>query len=419
MGHTNNITGLPCTLKLISYFCKIKINQVVYFPIKKLTAFIIFMLLSGVFKIYAQNDSFHYNITDLKDEWKIYSDAENALVPYIETLNSKSKNVFIAISPDDYRENGILLKFKRKTALFINNKLIYNTAEPVSVVLSIDSLAGIYGPGRLLLSLYSEQGINDIESSIISYSNKNRSLLDKMDHLSILPMDRGPIWNFMKIGLIIILVLYVVLVNIGSRVFNDYYNIINSFIRASADEFLNRSKKITRIDLVFIIVLAFVISFFIVIAIYQFGLRDNKDTLLTVGSLFAKWFWILLFVLGWFLLRFILISLSSDLFKMREIGTIHTFEYLRITNFYSLLFFLFLVLALFVIQINLDLFVYMLIYSIIIISIIRALILYLKFLNSSNYTKLYLFAYLCSAELLPVIVGLKFLLKSNLIYTIV
>ncbi len=413
------MAGLTCTLKLISYFCKIKINQVVYFPLKKLTALIILFFLSGIFEIYAQNESYHYKIKDLKSEWKIYSETENALVPYIESINSKSKNVYIAITPDEYRENGILLKFKRKTALFINNKLIYNTAEPVSIVLSIDSLAGIYGQGRLLFSMYSQGGIHDLESSIISYSNKNRSLISKMDHLSILPMDRGPIWDFMKIGMIIILILYVVLVNIGSRVFNDYYNIINSFIRAGTDEFLNRSKKITRIDLVFIIVLAFVISFFIVIAIYQFGLRDNKDTLLTVGSLFAKWFWILLFLLGWFLLRFILISLSSDLFKMREIGTIHTFEYLRITNFYSLLFFLFLVLALFVIQINLDLFVYILIYSIIIISFIRALILYLKFLNSSNYTKLYLFAYLCSAELLPVIVGLKFLLKSNLIHTVV
>lgn len=413
------MAGLTCTLKLISYFCKIKINQVVYYPLKKLTALIILFFLSGIFEIYAQNESYHYKIKDLKSEWKIYSETENALVPYIESINSKSKNVYIAITPDEYRENGILLKFKRKTALFINNKLIYNTAEPVSIVLSIDSLAGIYGQGRLLFSMYSQGGIHDLESSIISYSNKNRSLISKMDHLSILPMDRGPIWDFMKIGMIIILILYVVLVNIGSRVFNDYYNIINSFIRAGTDEFLNRSKKITRIDLVFIIVLAFVISFFIVIAIYQFGLRDNKDTLLTVGSLFAKWFWILLFLLGWFLLRFILISLSSDLFKMREIGTIHTFEYLRITNFYSLLFFLFLVLALFVIQINLDLFVYILIYSIIIISFIRALILYLKFLNSSNYTKLYLFAYLCSAELLPVIVGLKFLLKSNLIHTVV
>jgi hypothetical protein len=392
---------------------------VVYFPIKKLVAFIILILLFGIFEAYAQNDSFHYKIKDLKNDWKVYSAKENALVPYIETINSRSNNIYIAISPDDYRENGILLKFKRKSALFINNKLIYNTAEPASIVLSIDSLAGIYGQQRLLLSLYSQEDIHDTESSIISYSSKNPSLFSKMDHLSILPIDRGPIWDFMKIGMIIILILYVILVNIGSRVFNDYYNIINSFIRASTDEYLNRSKKITRIDLIFIIVLAFVISFFIVIAIYQSGFDDNKNTLLTVGSLFAKWFWVLLFLLGWFVLRFVLISLSSDLFKMREIGTIHTFEYLRITNFYSLLFFLFLVLALFVIRVNLDLFVYILIYSIIIISILRALILYFKFLNSSNYTKLYLFAYLCSAELLPVIVGLKFLLKSNLIHLVV
>ena len=82
-----------------------------------------------------------------------------------------------------------------------------------------------------------------------------------MDHLPIHQLDRGPIWDFIKIGMIIIMILYVVLVNIGNRVFNEYYNIINSFIRASTDEFLNRSKKITRIDLIFIIVLAVVLSF--------------------------------------------------------------------------------------------------------------------------------------------------------------
>jgi hypothetical protein len=392
---------------------------VAYFPKRNLAFFIILFLLSGLFETIAQNDIYHYKIKDLKNEWKVYSNEENALVPYIEAINAKSRNIYIAITPDDYRENGILLKFKKKSAVFINNKLIYNTAGPVSIVFSIDSLAGIYGQERLLLSLYSQEGIHDIESSIISYSSKNPSLFSKMDHLPVIPLGRGAIWEFMKIGMIIILILYVVLVNIGSRVFNDYYNIINSFIRASTDEFLNRSKKITRIDLVFIIVLTIVISFFIVITIYQFGLRDNKDTLLTVGSLFVKWFWFFLFILAWFFFRFILISLSSDLFKMREIGTIHTFEYLRITNFYSFFIFLFMVLALFVIQINLDLFIYILIYSIIIISIIRSVILYLKFLNSSSYTKLYLFAYLCSAELIPVIVGLKFLLKSNLIHIIV
>ena len=390
-----------------------------YSRIKNLLVFIILILLSGILDTYAQNGQFHYKIKDLKNDWKFFSKEENALVPYIEAINPKTKNVFIVIVPDEYRENGISLRFKNKSALFINNKLVYNAAEPRSVVLSIDSLAGIYGQKKMLMSLYSEEGIHDIETSIVSYSDKNRSLLSKMDHLSILPLDRGPIWDFMKIGTIIILILYVVLINIGNRVFNDYYNIVNSFIRASTDEFLNRSKKITRIDLVFIIVLAVVLSFFIVIAIYQFGFQDNTDALTSVGSLFTKWLWLFFFFLGWFMIRFILISLSSDLFKMREVGTIHTFEFLRITNFYSLLIFLLLVLSLFVIQISLGLFTDIIIYSIVIISLIRAVILYLKFLNSSNYTKLYLFAYLCSAELLPVIVGLKFLLKSNLIHNIV
>jgi len=362
----------------------------------------------------AQEIQNYYKIKDLKNEWKVYSRKEEALVPYIESVNSRLNNIYISLNPEDYRSNGILLKFKSKAALFINNQLIYNASSPGQTVMSIDSLVNLSGQGTLLISIYAPRGIQDLETSIVSYSKKDPNILNRMDYLSILARGSGPIWDFIKIGVIIILILYVILLNIGGRVFNDYYNIINSFIRVSTDDFLSRTKKINRIDLVFIIVLSIVISFFIVITKYQFGSTAGEGSLDSIGKLFIKWLWLLISILIWIMLRIFIISLSSDLFKMRDIGTIHTFEFLRITNFYGLLVFLLLVLSLFIIQVNLNVVSHIILYSITIMSILRALILYLKFLNSSNYTKLYLFAYLCSAELLPVIVGLKFLLKSML-----
>jgi hypothetical protein len=366
-----------------------------------------------------QDKGDYYQLKDLKRDWKVFSNEENALVPYIESLNSKSGSIHISLDPEKYKGNGFYIKFKSKAALFINNQLIYNATEPGQRVFSIDSLSDLYGWSNFLVSVYTPKGIKDLSTSIVSYSTTYRSLVNKIEHLSVYRRDSGPIGDFMKIGVIIILILYVILLNIGGRVFNDYYNIIYSFIRSSSDEFVNRTRKLSRIDLIFSIVLSMVLSFLIVIAISQFGVSDGTNDMDSLGSFFLKWLRLFVFVLIWVMIRFFIISLSSDLFKMREIGTIHTFEYLRITNFYSLLMFTLLIFTLFVAQIKLNLFGHYILYSMMVIGVLRALILYLKFLNSSNFTKLYLFAYLCSAELLPVIVGLKFLLRSNLIHPVV
>ena len=366
-----------------------------------------------------EDDSYYYKIKDLRSDWKVYSGDENALVPYIASINSRLDNVYIPIDPEEYRNNGLLLNFNSKSAVFINNQLIYNTPGQEERIFPIDSLAAIYGPNSFLIAIYTPGGIRNLETSIVSYSKKDPALMDRMDHLSIIARLSVPVWDFMRLGVIIILVLYVVLINIGGRVFRDYYNILNSFIRAGADEFLNRTKNIPRIDLVYIVVLSLVISFFIVIIFDQITITDSANNINSFGRLLIKWLYLSVIILIWIMLRFFIISLSSDLFRMRSIGTIHAFEYLRITNFYSLVVFLLMVLAVFVFHINLVIFSYIILYSMVVFSILRALILYLKFLNSSDYTKLYLFAYLCSAELLPVIIGLRILLKSDLLHVIV
>jgi hypothetical protein len=372
-----------------------------------------------VLSIHAVAQDAYYILRDLGSEWKVYSKSEDALVPYIESVNSNLTNIYISVDPEEYYDHGILIDFKKKSALFINNQLAYNAPGPERIILSIDSLAKIYATGKLLFSIYSEKGIQDIETSLVSYTKKNPILMDEIDHLSIHSRTDLPLWDFMKLGVIIISIFYVILINIGGRVFNNYYNILRSFARASADEFLNRTKKITRIDLIYIIVLALVLSFFIVVIQDHHMMSDIKRNLDSLGALFIKWFWFFILIVIWIMLRLFIISLSSDLFRVRAIGTVHIFEYLRITNFYSLLIFMVMVLFLFVFQVKLNLFSSIILYSVVVIGVLRGMILYLKFLNSSDFTKLYLFAYLCSAELLPVIIGLKILFKSNLLHTIV
>ena len=365
-------------------------------------------------------DGQYYNkIKNLRIEWKVFSAKENALVPYLESIDSRVKNIYISLDPEEYRKNGLLLDLNKRSALFINNQLAYRAESKGMKIFQIDSLASIYGRNKFLLSIYTPMGVHDLETDIVSYSNKNPAYLNRIDHIPIFIRESGTVWDFMRLGVIVILVLYVILINIGGRVFKDYYNIINSFLRAGADEFLNRSRNITRIDLIYIVVLSLVLSFFIIIILDTINIGSGTEHINAISQFLGKWLWLAAIILLWIMLRFFIISLSSDLFKMKAIGTIHAFEYLRITNFYSLMIFLLLVLLLFVIHLNLVIFSNMILYSMIVLGILRAIMLYIKFLNSSDYTKLYLFSYLCCAELLPVIIGLRILLKSDLLHVIV
>lgn len=359
---------------------------------------------------------YYHKIKNLVEEWKIYSEEDNALVPYIESINARTSNIHLLLSPEIYKNNGLFLKCNSNFTVFLNNKLIYNTKGHRQIVFSIDSLAEIYGQSDFLISVYTPDGIKDLETSIVSYSDKNPTLMESLDHLFIFKRDNGPIWDFMRLGILILLILYVVLINIDIRVFSDYYNIIHSFVRSTADEFTNRTRNISRLDLVYVVVLSAVLSFLIVVATDQFPSDPVPVVSHSTGHLFVSWLWILFVMIAWILLRFLIISLSSDLFKMRSVGTIHTFEYLRITNFYGLSVFLMMVILLFIFPVDPGIFSYIIFYSAILISVLRAFLLYLKFLKSTDYTKLYLFSYLCIAELLPVIIGLKILLSSNLLH---
>ena len=102
-----------------------------------------------------------------------------------------------------------------------------------------------------------------------------------------------------------------------------------------------------------------------------------------------------------------------------EVKNIHIYEFLRITGFYGVfIFFLVLVLR-YGIQIDWVVFESIIINSLIVISITRLLILFYKILNYSAHKKLLIIAYICTAELIPMIIGLNLVLKSAIIYFIV
>jgi len=386
--------------------------------INKIIVFLLIILSCISFSSNAQmqvNDQEYFEIEDISKDWFVYSRERQLFVPYISSINKITNNIYLNLDPDLYSGKNLYIYLPPMAGLFIDNKLVEYSDDGNSFVYSIDSLKAISGQENLFVSIHSSGTVEDIQTKIISNQKKNPLNLIESRFFNVEPVNRIVIWDFIKISVLLILIFYIILINFGNRVFLSYYNIMNTFTRASADEFLSRSRKLNRIDTMFIFVLALVISLILVLIYYRLDPVKGYGDISSILSPFLLWGIIFILVLAWIIFRFFIISLSSTLFNVRELNSIHTFEYLRITNFYGLSIVIILILLLFVVQIELALFSSFLIYSLIFISIFRAVILFYKFLNSSHFTKLYLFAYLCIAELIPMFIGLKWILKSNLL----
>jgi len=124
-----------------------------------------------------------------------------------------------------------------------------------------------------------------------------------------------------------------------------------------------------------------------------------------------SWLAILTIVLFLMILKYLLISIISTLFHVSDKTNFYFIEFLRMAMiFYSMVF---VVLSFLVInQFYLVEDVLQSIMTIVVIfNIMRFIILYFKFRRTVPMKSLHLFSYLCTTELIPIILGMKFFLK--------
>ena len=380
---------------------------------------ILLQLISPLGRSLAQSTQNYYVVKDLRSDWLIYDARTSLLVPYIPSIHSSYKEIHFRIEHDLYRDSNIQIKYSPNTGFFLNNTLIDYSSGTDTRIYSIDSLSEYFPAPSFLVSLYTQSKLEGIQTRIVTAHEAVGFAIQGEMYLPISGVPYSSAMDFMKIAVILIFTLYAFFLNTGRRIFTEYYNISNTFIRVSVDEFLNRTSKLTRLDMVYITGLSIVMSFAVlIIIIYQdFSVKmGNTDTLF---RFFSTWIFLIFIMFFWYMTRIFIISVMSDVFQIREIKVIHIFELIRLTNFFSLLFFLLISAALFVLQIPIESLGLVLTRLFLLFALFRIVVLFLKFLNSTTYKKLYLFAYLCTAEIFPILVGLKLLLKSSFIDNII
>lgn len=108
-------------------------------------------------------------------------------------------------------------------------------------------------------------------------------------------------------------------------------------------------------------------------------------------------------------LKYALIILAGWLFHTRQVVSRHFTDFINTSSLFYVLVTISLSLSTYTTFISGALFARAVMLAILFFLFYRTFLLYIKLLQLSPYSKLYIFSYICTTELIPVLIGLKFL----------
>jgi len=358
----------------------------------------------------------YFLVHDYQDDWQVYNDKMKAYVPYIveQHIDYPSHTVFCDIQSN--RGYSLLVYAKQAdNFLFINGSLRQKIPIGKWIVLNVDSLYKVYKQQEIYITLYGSSNTED-KTLLLGYK---RSLNQKPIILSeagikAQPRNPTPYKNYFVLVSVFILIIFSYLSNSYVRAFQRYYNLRDLFNTLVREQSFLINKPLSRMNILFIILLAMIMSFFLMLlqskGIYAFGGRNFLQEGETLGVLASNYFRICLVAFMLLIAKYFFISLIGQLFNLEKVVDLHYFKLIQS----SIIFFTALVIVLLVLFLeyfpkDFDWQVYL--YTPIVFFYgIRFFILYFTINRSASIQSLYLISYLCIVEILPIILGIRFAL---------
>jgi len=209
---------------------------------------------------------------------------------------------------------------------------------------------------------------------------------------------------FISLLLAIITILVVLRISYPKR-FNEVFSFRRNFSLRPIESDNSRLRLFDQDGLMTAAVHALVLSLLILIV---FNYREIISEEVERSQVLMTFLKTLLFISSALIIKVIVISLSSRLYRIGKINAYYIKEMINLGLLFGLLLFLFTVLV-FLSADSLPNWSLIIIKNgIVVFYVARVFLLYFKILKLSGFTYLYLFSYFCSTEILPLIIGLKY-----------
>lgn len=381
----------------------------------KKSLYILFLLLSyNLFAGTVGPNAGYYQVHDYHDDWRVYSDRAKSYVPYIseQHVNYPAHTIFCDIESN--RGYSILIQVEKEdNFLFINGSLRQKIPVNQWIVLNVDSLFKVYQQPQIYITLYGSADIAD-KNLYLGYKRQlnQKPIILAEAGIKAQPRMPTPYKNYFVLVSVFILIIFTYLSNSYVRAFDRYYNLQDLFKTLVRDQSFLINRPLNRMNVLFISMLAMIISFFYMLlqskGINVFGAKTFLQEGETFSVLASNYFRICLAVFIALIFKYFFISLIGQLFNLEKVVDIHYFKIIQSSIiFYSALVLVLQVLFLeyFPIDFNWSAYLYT---PIILFYLIRLFIVYFTINRSVSIPSLYLISYLCIVELLPVMLGIRF-----------
>lgn len=356
----------------------------------------------------------YYPVHSFQDDFQVFDPATQAYVPYIPELHATQTALSAYVDLESNRHYKLLLTAPDGGYLFINAALRKNLRADTWLILDIDSLFRAYRRPEIFLTLYGSPGIAG-KQLFIAYprSAAQKTIMLRDDNLSVRPRPVALYANFLTIGLLIVVGFFAFLFSFHHRAFERFFSLRDLLsLRAQEESFLI-SRPLSSVNLLFILGLSLLIGYLILLVqshnVDIFSERLLLPFLTQWGGVWSEYVLLTVLTFGVLVGKYVLVDIISGLYKLHEITNVHFFKVLQA----SLLFFTLLALVLLIVAYNIDLTGWSanaLLFPLIGFYTARVALLYVVVRASEPIKNLYLFSYLCIVELIPLIIGLRFIL---------
>jgi hypothetical protein len=345
---------------------------------------------------------------DVRLNWVFYDQSQNVMLPFLDNSSEYPVAIHLIMEKDYGEAAYLMMKIPSEVSLFLEGKLITTYDEPTTRLYSIDSLNSRFGKRGLKITLYRKKSfLRPVESKIGFIHNSFDASLNVNP---VVFRDFDSKVDFLKLIILIVFSFFVALHTLFRADILEFFSLQSLFtFRLTATAFL-KYRTLTKIQVMVIVFLSALLSTVLITYLYYYNNPFGESFLVRTNPIFG-WFTVFALVLFFIFLKYVLISIVSTLFKVPEGVNFYFIEFLRMAMiFYSIVFVL---LSFTVINhfYMVDSLLEKLIMAVAIFYIIRFLILYFKFRRTVSMKNLHLFSYLCTTELIPIILGLKFFIK--------
>ncbi len=346
-----------------------------------------------------EQDRIVYNFSD---NWLRYDKYYESYLPLKNKELKKSKSIHQILSFEKYKNYNLKFKATKGLTLFINNKLQFKKIQAGEE--EVNLALNTFSPdekGELVVTFFHPQGALPFYSTVITNRSAIKSIREEKEGGLILFLSRNVTRSLS--GYVLLFITIATLFVIFKQVYpKEYIRYFSFTLQENSDHLLPGSFSIPSLWMALINGLA------LALLIYMLGLNEIiftssytlfKGTLLVVMCYFV-------FYIG----KYLYLWLIAWLFNYSKIVPSQFAEYIRFFERVSLLacliVFGFVASGFITVSIKSEILYYSLI-AVLVFCVIKVIFLFLRLISHRN---LYLFSYICAAEILPLIIAVKILL---------